>query len=155
MGKLAKTNQSQQQSGTQTNQFQYIDKPENKYLTKAAGLVDNYDGGAGAIREGAARNVNQINESGNSFLGAGKTPAYAADKIRENRLFNNNLEMARGLAGANQNASQVKQQGYMNLGAATDPNFVQTGSTTTGSSSGSMTASPLTAIGQIGGIMGA
>lgn len=155
MGKLAQTKSTQQQSGSQTNQYQYMDRPENQYLTKAAGLVDNYDGGAGAIREGAARNVNQINESGNSFLGAGKTPAYAADKMRDNRLFNNNLEMARGLAGASQNAAQTKQQGYMGLGQATQADLVQTGSSSTGTSAGTATASPLSAIGQGVGILGA
>lgn len=155
MGKLAKSTSSQQQQGSFTNQYEYKQAPENPFFTKAAGLVDNYDGGAGAAREAYGRNINDINESGNSFLGAGNTPAYVSDRIRETRMFRNNMDLGRNLNAANQNASQAKQQGYMQLGAATAPDLVQTGGTTQGTASGTQTGSAIQAITGLGQAYGA
>jgi hypothetical protein len=106
------------QQTTQTNQYQYMTPPENKYLKSAEQYIAGYDGGEGAVREGYARNVNDINESGNDFLGA-NTPDYVRDRIKQSRLFRNNMDLARGLSDANQNATAYKNSAYMSLGGAT------------------------------------
>lgn len=74
------------------------------------------------------RNRNDIADSGNDFFGS-STPDYARDKIRESRLFKNNLELGRNLANAKQDEIQYKNAGYMSLGGATAPQLVQTGGT--------------------------
>jgi hypothetical protein len=143
LGAIDRQKATSKQSQQQTNQYSYLEAPENPFFTKAAGFVENYDGGAGAAREAYGRNINDINESGNSFLGAGKTPAYMSDRIRETRMFRNNMDLGRNLNAANQNASQAKQQGFMQLGAATARDLVQTGSTGSSESSGTQTDSPI------------
>lgn len=121
----------QKTTSTQSNQFQYMKPPDNPYFKSAEQLIGGYDGGASAVRESHARNINDINESGNEFFGA-NTPDYVRDKVRQSRLFRNNLELGRGLAGAKQDEIAYKNAGYMSLGGATAPQLVQTGGTSTG-----------------------
>ena len=121
-------------SQTSTNQFSYVKAPENPYYKLSEKLIDGYDGGAGAVREGYARNINDIKESGNEFLGA-NTPAYVRDKMKQSRLFRNNMDLGRGLADAKQNEVGYKTGAYMSLGGATAPTLVQTGGTMQGTQS--------------------
>lgn len=115
------------------------------FYNNAAQLVDQYDGGASAAREGAARNVNDINNSGNEFLGS-STPDYVADKVRQSRLFSNNMDLGKSLADAKQNEIAYKNSAYMSLGGATAPQLVQSGSTGTGS--GTFTPGALDTVGK-------
>lgn len=113
--------------------------PPNPYFHQAEALIDAYDGGAAGIREGAARNVNTINESGNEIFGS-NTPAEARDKIRQSRLFRNNIDLGTNLANAKQNEIAYKNAGYMSLGGATAPQLVQTGGTANTTQSGGVLA---------------
>lgn len=128
--------------------------PDNPYYKNAEQLIDGYDGGASGVREGAARNVNDIKNSGNEFFGA-QTPDYARDATRESRLFRNNSDLGRGLSDATQNANAYKTSAYMGLGAATAPQLVQTGSTGTANQSGTGTPGALSTLGKGMGIIGA
>jgi hypothetical protein len=138
------------QQTTQTNQYSYMAPPPNPYFKTAEKFIEGYDGGAGAVREGYARNVNDINESGNQFLGA-NTPDYVRDRIKQSRLFRNNLDLARGLSDANQNATAYKNSAYMSLGGATAPQLVQTG----GTSNSTFRDNPVNQAIQIGGLAAA
>lgn len=111
--------------------------PKNQYFDAAAKMIDGYDGGASGVREGAMRNVNAINEAaaGNSFYG-GNTSPELRDKIKESRLFRNNMDLGRGLAEAKQNEIGYKNSAFMSLGGATAPQLVQTGGNMTGTQSG-------------------
>ena len=138
---MGKSKSTQQQS----NQYQYVAPPVNPYYETAKGLIEGYDGGAAGVREGYSRNINDINESGNSFMGA-KTPDYVRDKVKQSRLFRNNMDLGRGLSDAKQNEVAYKNSAYMSLGGATAPQLVQSGS----SGSGSQTQAPIQTISQIG-----
>lgn len=140
MGK-AKTTQQQQ------NQYEYKQAPPNPYFQTAEKYISGYDGGASGVREGAARNINDINESGNEFLGA-NTPAYVRDSVKSSRLFRNNMDLGRGLADAKQNEMAYKNSAYMSLGGATAPTLVQSGS----SGSGTQSAAPIDNIMKIASI---
>lgn len=138
-------------TSSQQNTYAYAPAPPpNPYLDMSKQLLEGYDGGAGQIREGHARNINDIKESGNEFFGA-STPDYVRDKVRDSRLFRNNTELGRNLAGAKTDEIQTKNQGYMSLGGMTMPQLVQTGS----SGQGTQTQSGLQSASQVMGILGA
>lgn len=128
----------------QTNTFQYMAPPKNPYHTAAEEFISGYDGGASGVREAFARNANAITESaqGNQFYG-GNTSPELKDKVRESRMFRNNLELGRGLSEAKQNEIAYKNSAYMSLGGATAPQLVQTGGTQNNQSWGSGLYSPL------------
>src|SRR4051812_17921291 len=111
--------------------------PKNPYFDKAKELIEGYDGGASNVREAHARNVNAIEESGNSIYGAETTP-QEADRIKASRMFRNNADLGRGLSDATQNAIGYKNAGYMSLGGATAPQLVQSGGTSTTTQSGGL-----------------
>lgn len=115
-----------------TNSYTYMTPPSNANYDTAKQYIEGYDGGAGSIREGYARNINAIKESaqGNQFYG-GNTSPELKDKMRDSRLFRNNLELGRGLADAKQNEIAYKNQAYMGLGSATAPQLVQSGGVNT------------------------
>lgn len=102
--------------------------PTNPNYETAKTLIDAYDGGASGARESAARNVNAINEGGNEFFGSNTNPAVR-DRIRQARLFRNNMDLGRNLMDAKNNEIAYKNAGYMSLGGATAPQLVQTGGT--------------------------
>lgn len=143
---MGKSKSTQQQAST----YEYKTPPPNPYLEQSKQLLESYDGGAGQIREGFMRNRNDINESGNEFYGA-STPDYVRDKVRDNRMFRNNIELGRGLASAKQSEIEGKNAGYMSLGGMTAPQLVQTGS----SGSGTQTQAPIQTISQGMQILGA
>ena len=147
MGKANQQKQTQQTS--QQNQYEYKQAPDNPYYKNAEQLIGGYDGGASAVREGFARNVNDINESGNEFTGA-NTSDYVRGKVRDSRLFRNNMDLGRGLADAKQNEIGYKNNAYMSLGGATAPQLVQSGSSGTGS--GTLTPGFLDTIGKAANI---
>lgn len=124
--------------------------PISDYYKNAEGLLSGYDGGAAQAREAYGRNVNDISGADNNIWGA-ETPAYARDKVRDSRLFRNTLDLGKNLMQAKQDEIGFKNQGYMQLGAATAPDLVQTGSTGTssGTSSGTSTDSPINSAGKI------
>lgn len=130
------------QTSTQTNQYAYMTPPENKYFHAAEQLIAGYDGGASAVREAWAKNRNDITESGNEFLGANTTDEVRS-KVRDSRLFRNNMDLGRNLLEAKNNEIQYKNAGYMSLGGATAPQLVQTGGTTNSAQWGSGLYSPL------------
>jgi hypothetical protein len=140
---------------TQQNQFAFMKPPDNPYYQAAEGILSGFDGGAAQAREAHARNINTINESGNSIFGY-NTPDYARDQIKQSGLFRNNLQLGRNLMDAKTNEMEQKFGGSMQLGAATDPDLVQTGSTmsgtttsnTTSSGEGTFRDSPLNSIGK-------
>jgi hypothetical protein len=130
-------------SATQTtNQYQYMAPPTNPYYKTAEGLIEGYDGGASASREAYGRNINQINESGNEFLGS-NTPDEVRSKVRDSRLFKNNLNLGAALGENKQNEIAYKNNAYMSLGGATAPQLVQTGGNTNTQQWGSGLYSPL------------
>lgn len=124
-------------STTTTNTYQYMQPPTDgksaQYTDAAAQLLGDYDGGASKVREGYARNINQINEAASSpsFYG-GNTSPELMDMQRQSRLFRNNLELGRGLADAKTNEVQGKNAGYMGLAGMTAPQLVQTGGNSVG-----------------------
>lgn len=133
---IGKLNQQKNQSHTvSSNQYGFMQAPDNPHYQAAEGVIGGYDGGAAALREGAARNANAISEAGNDFYGA-TTPDYVRDKVKESRLFKNNLDLGRGLADAKQNEIGFKNNAYMALGHATAPELVQLGSTEDSSGTG-------------------
>lgn len=123
MGKKKSTSQS-------TATYSYMTPPKSPYLDAAEQYIAGYDGGASGFRESHARNTNAINEAsqGRQFFG-GNTSPELRDQVRESRLFRNNNELGRNLAGAKQDEIAYKNQAYMGLGGATAPQLVQTGST--------------------------
>lgn len=137
---------SRHQDQQTTNQYGYAPAaPPNPYYRAAEEAIGAYDGGAAGVREGYARNVNDINESGNSVFGA-NTPVEVQDKIRQSRLFRNNIDLGTNLSNANQNAAAYKTGAYMSLGGATAPPLVQLSGTSNTTSSGGVLAGMATSL---------
>lgn len=130
---------SKKTAQTSTNTYQYMQAPTNPHFAQAEALIDGYDGGAAGIREGHARNINTINESGNDVFGANQSPEMR-DRVKAARLFRNNTDLGRNLADAKQNEIAYKNAGYMSLGGATAPQLVQTGGTANTTQSGGVMA---------------
>lgn len=80
------------------------------------------------MREAYARNIGSINESGNELFGEDTTPEVR-DRVRQARLFRNNMDLGRNLMDAKQNEIGYKNSAFMSLGGATAPQLVQTGGT--------------------------
>lgn len=125
------------QQTAQSNTYTYLQQPTNPYFDKAKELIEGYDGGASNVREAHARNINAIEESGNSVYGADTTP-QEADRIKASRLFRNNMDLGRGLSDSTQNAIGYKNAAYMSLGGATAPQLVQSGGNSDTTQSGGL-----------------
>lgn len=115
-----------------TNTYSYIPQPQNQYYDQAASQLSNLDYTTDVINA-YGQNENIINESGNEFFGD-NTPAGLRESSRESRLFQNNIQKGAAINQAKQAENNAKIGGYMSLGGATAPNFVQSGGTTVNTS---------------------
>lgn len=103
--------------------------PPNPHLQQAANLLNQIDFKTD-VKQAYARAANQLKESGSELFGA-DVPQEIRDQDRENKLFRLKLDEGRDLYNAHQAETNTRLGGTMALGAATAPQLVQTGGTTT------------------------
>lgn len=122
MGAKKTTNQT-------SNQYQYMEPPKSPYVDKYENSLKNLDL-TSPVHQGYGRAENLIRESGNDIFGANTSPEMA-QKVRENRLFRNQIDKGVALSNAVAQENNIRSGGYMTLADATRPQLVQTGGTST------------------------
>lgn len=112
---------------TSTATHGFYEQPKNADYETARSLVGGIDYQT-PVKQSYGRLRNEIGESGNEFFGD-NTPDSLRSRIKESRLFKATTDEGEALSSAVGMENQAKTNGYMALGDATKPYFVQTGGT--------------------------